>query len=83
MRHAAHRRYSPASLSDDTMKSILHGCAINGVQAVSFTGGEPLLFLKDLLKWINWAGEMDIPFIRTGQTVLSFVALSDRASTTG
>ena len=61
-----------ASLSDDTMKSILHGCAINGVQAVSFTGGEPLLFLKDLLKWINWAGEMDIPFIRTGTNGFMF-----------
>lgn len=55
-----------AALTGDTVKRILDGCAERGVQAVSFTGGEPLLMLDNLIDWINYAGKVGIPFIRTG-----------------
>jgi len=55
-----------ASLPDTTVKRILDGCAASGVQAVSFTGGEPMLMWRDLLGWIDYAGKVGIPFIRTG-----------------
>ncbi len=55
-----------ASLSDKTVKDILHGCVKNGVQAVSFTGGEPLLLLDELIGWINHAGKLGLRFVRTG-----------------
>ncbi|MBT8342499.1 MAG: radical SAM protein [Desulfatitalea sp.] len=54
------------SLSDETMILILDACAERGVQAVSFTGGEPLLKPDSLIKWIDHAGKVGIPFIRTG-----------------
>jgi len=36
------------------------------VQAVSFTGGEPLLFVDDLVHLMKVAGTLGIPYIRTG-----------------
>lgn len=54
------------TLSDETLLRILDGCSARGVQAVSFTGGEPLLFLDRLVAWIRYAGQAGIPYIRTG-----------------
>ena len=45
---------------------ILDSAAAKGVKALSFTGGEPLLFLDDLVDWMDYAGKAGIPFIRTG-----------------
>jgi MoaA/NifB/PqqE/SkfB family radical SAM enzyme len=45
---------------------ILDSAAQNGVQAVSFTGGEPFLFQEDLIRYIGHAGRAGIPYIRTG-----------------
>jgi MoaA/NifB/PqqE/SkfB family radical SAM enzyme len=57
---------SRTSLSDSVVRRILDACSLRGVQAVSFTGGEPLLLRKQLLDWANYAGKVGIPFIRTG-----------------
>lgn len=54
------------TLPDRAVRQILDGCAAKGIQAVSFTGGEPLLLLDDLIGWIKYAGRLNIPFIRTG-----------------
>ncbi len=54
------------TLSGDTIRRILDGCAERGVQAVSFTGGEPLLLMDQLVDWITYAGRNHIPYIRTG-----------------
>jgi MoaA/NifB/PqqE/SkfB family radical SAM enzyme len=53
-------------LPTDEVKRILDAAARKGFQAVSFTGGEPLLFTKDLITLIRHAGRVGIPFIRTG-----------------
>lgn len=55
-----------SSLSVDDAKRILDAAAKNGIKIVSFTGGEPLLFLNELIQLINYAGRAGIPNIRTG-----------------
>ena len=64
-------------LATGTVKKTLDGCAEKGVQAVSFTGGEPLLFLDNLVEWMDYAGKVGIPFIRTGTNGFVFCG-SDR-----
>ncbi|MBU0994156.1 MAG: radical SAM protein [Proteobacteria bacterium] len=53
-------------LSNDQIKKIIDAAAANGVAALSFTGGEPLLCLDDLTELIQYAGHSGIRFIRTG-----------------
>lgn len=55
-----------SSLSTDTIQRILKACAEKGIQAVSFTGGEPMLDVDRLIQWITFAGRLGIPYIRTG-----------------
>ena len=50
---------------DDALKAI-DAAAEKGVAVVSFTGGEPLLFLDDLVVLINHANRAGIRFVRTG-----------------
>jgi MoaA/NifB/PqqE/SkfB family radical SAM enzyme len=64
MRRSA--EFERTSIEDDTIKQILDACAAKGVQVISFTGGEPFLMLDNLIDWINYAGRLNIPFIRTG-----------------
>ena len=55
-----------AKLCRDEIQRILDAAGRQGVQAVSFTGGEPFLFQEDLIHLIEYAGRAGIPFIRTG-----------------
>ncbi len=64
MRVTSH--FSRSDLPLDTVKRIIDAAAENGVEALSFTGGEPLLRLDDLCEMIRHAGAAGIPFIRTG-----------------
>jgi hypothetical protein len=70
-------KFLRTSLCDDAIKHILDGCAAKGVQAVSFTGGEPFLLLDRLIDGINYAGRVNIPYIRTGTNGFLFCG-SDR-----
>jgi uncharacterized Fe-S cluster-containing radical SAM superfamily protein len=53
-------------LKTDVLRQILDAAGEKGVQAVSFTGGEPLLYLDQVTEWISHAGRAGIPYIRTG-----------------
>jgi MoaA/NifB/PqqE/SkfB family radical SAM enzyme len=53
-------------LDHKQIKRILDAAADKGVQAVSFTGGEPFLFQDDLIRCIEYASGIGIPYIRTG-----------------
>ncbi len=55
-----------SKLSVDETKRIIEAAALRGVRAVSFTGGEPLMFADELAQLIRFAGESGIPYIRTG-----------------
>ncbi|MFO7970933.1 MAG: radical SAM protein [Desulfobacterales bacterium] len=50
----------------DDAKRILDAAAQKGICVVSFTGGEPMLHLDDLISLINHAGQAGIEYIRTG-----------------
>lgn len=50
----------------DRLKRIVDNASLRGIEAVSFTGGEPLLLLDDLVTMLDYAGAAGIPFIRTG-----------------
>ncbi len=67
--HCGMRRtndYSRHDLAVDDIKRIIDAAAARGVQAISFTGGEPLLRLEALVQLITHAGKAGIPMIRTG-----------------
>jgi MoaA/NifB/PqqE/SkfB family radical SAM enzyme len=53
-------------LKCEQIERILDAAGEKGVQAVSFTGGEPFLFQEDLIRCIEYAGRAGIPYIRTG-----------------
>ncbi len=48
------------------LKAIVDNAGRRQIQAISFTGGEPLLLLDDLVTMLNHAGAVGIPYIRTG-----------------
>lgn len=58
--------YPRADLGTDDVRRILDAAAAAGIEIVSFTGGEPLLFPKELRTLINHAGDVGIRHIRTG-----------------
>ena len=53
-------------LSTDRIKSLIDAAAQKGIQALSFTGGEPMLLRRELPELIRHAGRAGIPYIRTG-----------------
>lgn len=58
--------FQRSSLSVDDIKPMLESAARQGFQAVSFTGGEPLLRIGELTALIRQADALGIAFIRTG-----------------
>lgn len=58
--------FQRSRLSVEYIKRLLDAAVQKGVKIVSFTGGEPLLFLDDLIVLINYAGEVGFKYIRTG-----------------
>ena len=65
--------FKRSRLSLDTIKRAIDAAAEKGFQAISFTGGEPLLFLDDLIEMIRHAGSAGIPYIRTGTNGFVFM----------
>lgn len=61
-----------STLETDTIKKIINAVAGEGVQAISFTGGEPLLDIGRLTELIRYAGSAGIPYIRTGTNGFMF-----------
>jgi MoaA/NifB/PqqE/SkfB family radical SAM enzyme len=63
------RREAPfkrSLLGVDRAKEIIDAAAQAGVSAISLTGGEPLLFLDDVVELLRHAGQAGIPYLRTG-----------------
>lgn len=61
-----------STLETDTIKKIIDAAARQGVMAISFTGGEPLLDIDRLSELIRYAGSAGIPYIRTGTNGFMF-----------
>ncbi len=58
--------FSRTTLAVDEIKRIIDAAAARGVQAISFTGGEPFLFLDALVELLRHAGAAGVAFTRTG-----------------
>lgn len=54
------------TLKKDYVKRLIDSAAEKGVRSLSFTGGEPLLFLDDIVELTNHASAAGIPYVRTG-----------------
>jgi MoaA/NifB/PqqE/SkfB family radical SAM enzyme len=67
-----HQRYARHRLARDDVRRMIDAAAQRGVAALSFTGGEPLMVMKDLVALIHHAGAAGIPFIRTGTNGFCF-----------
>lgn len=50
------KKFKRSTLSADIVKRIIDAAAQKGVNVVSFTGGEPCLFLDQLVMFIKYAG---------------------------
>jgi MoaA/NifB/PqqE/SkfB family radical SAM enzyme len=59
-------KFERTTLESDVVKRIIDHAVKMDISALSFTGGEPLLFPKHLINLINYADRAGIPFIRTG-----------------
>lgn len=60
------KSFARSMLDLDVIKKTIDAAAGQGMQAISFTGGEPLLDLSRLVELIRYAGRAGIPLIRTG-----------------
>ena len=65
-------RFPRHSLSPDNVRRMIDAAARQGIEAISFTGGEPLMARKDLIPLIKHAGAAGIAYIRTGTNGFSF-----------
>jgi hypothetical protein len=77
--------FARSTLATDTIKRMIDAAARQGVRAISFTGGEPLLDIPRLVELIRYAGSAVIPFIRTGTNGFLFTgegkgSVGDRVS---
>ncbi|MGB3221810.1 MAG: radical SAM protein [Desulforhopalus sp.] len=54
------------TLGKEIVMRLIDSAAKKGIKALSFTGGEPLLFLDDIIQLIHHASAAGIPYIRTG-----------------
>jgi MoaA/NifB/PqqE/SkfB family radical SAM enzyme len=58
--------YTRSKLSVDVLKRIIDAAAEEGISIISFTGGEPFIFLDDLITVIDYASQAGIQYTRTG-----------------
>ena len=50
----------------EIIKAAVAQCAENGVEAVSFTGGEPFIDIRAIIDLLDYAGRAKTPYLRTG-----------------
>lgn len=58
--------FTRSSLSFKRCRDIIDRAGKNGVQALSITGGEPLLHIDDVCELMNYAKKVGIQYTRTG-----------------
>ena len=65
--------FDRSKLPMEDVKRIIDAAAKRGVQALSFTGGEPLLYLDDIIELIDYATAAGILYVRTGTNGFLFM----------
>jgi uncharacterized Fe-S cluster-containing radical SAM superfamily protein len=61
-----------STLDQQRVKELIDTAAKNGIQSLSFTGGEPLIFLDDVVELTHYAATAGIPYVRTGTNGFMF-----------
>ncbi len=59
-------KFTRATLDKAKVKKTIRAAAQQGVSALSFTGGEPFLYLDQICQLATYAGQQGIRYIRTG-----------------
>ncbi len=59
-------------LDKDQVKRLIDTAALKGVKSLSFTGGEPLMFLDEIIELTRHAEQAGIPYVRTGTNGFMF-----------
>ncbi len=59
-------QFERATLEKARVKKIIRSAAAKGISALSFTGGEPFLYLDQICQLATFAGQHGIRYIRTG-----------------
>lgn len=59
-------RFSRSKLDTDVVKRIIDSAVRNGVNAISLTGGEPFLYLDEVVTLLKYAKDAGIAYTRTG-----------------
>jgi MoaA/NifB/PqqE/SkfB family radical SAM enzyme len=65
--------FARSKLTTDEVKRIIDHAAQSGISALSITGGEPLLYLKDVCALLRHAKEAGIRYTRTGTNGFLFL----------
>jgi MoaA/NifB/PqqE/SkfB family radical SAM enzyme len=66
-------KFKRSKLPADEVRCMIDAAAQKGVAALSFTGGEPMLFSDELAELIQYAGDAGIQYIRTGTNGFIFM----------
>ena len=65
--------YPRSTANLDDIKRLLDHAAAQGIEAISFTGGEPLMYMNDVLAGMRYAKRVGIRYIRTGTNGFVFM----------
>ena len=65
--------YPRSTAKLDDIKRLLDSAVAQGVEAISFTGGEPFMYMNDILEGIQYAKQVGIRYIRTGTNGFIFM----------
>ncbi len=65
--------FNRSKLDVDTARRIIDYAVENGIHAVSFTGGEPLLFFDEIVVLLKYAKDAGIRYTRTGTNGFLFI----------
>ncbi|PON12619.1 radical SAM protein [Candidatus Entotheonella serta] len=65
--------YPRSTAQLDEIKRLLDSAATQGIEAISFTGGEPFMYMNDILEGMRYAKHVGIRYIRTGTNGFIFM----------
>ncbi len=65
--------FQRSRLDKDTCRKIIDSAVPSGVVSLSFTGGEPFLYLDDIIDLLRYARISGIPYTRTGTNGFMFM----------
>ena len=66
-------QFRRSRLDIDVAKKIIDSAAEKGVKAISFTGGEPMIFLDEIVELLKYAHDAGIKYTRTGTNGFIFM----------